>query len=78
MGLRLERAKQLLSNGKGVAAACEEVGFESIGSFSTLFKKATGITPAAFRQQQLASKRENAAAPLRTVPGCFAAAAGWL
>ena len=78
VALRIEHAKLLLTNGGLVTAVCEEVGFESLPSFSMLFKKATGVTPAAFRQQQLAARREIAAAPLQAVPHCFATAAGWL
>ncbi len=78
VSLRIERAKELLSKDSSVAVVCEEVGFESLGSFTTLFKKATGSTPAAYRQQQLAGKRKTAAAPLRRIPHCFAAANGWL
>ena len=36
---RIEKAKQLLAENKAINDVCSEVGFESIGSFSTLFKK---------------------------------------
>src|SRR5438270_13236928 len=39
---RMERAKDLLSNNVPVAEVCAEVGFESVGSFSVLFKKEIG------------------------------------
>jgi AraC-type DNA-binding domain-containing proteins len=33
---RIEKAKQLLAENKAINDVCSEVGFESIGSFSTL------------------------------------------
>lgn len=40
---RIEKAKDLLSNNKQVTEVCNEVGFESLGSFSVLFKKEIGF-----------------------------------
>jgi transcriptional regulator GlxA family with amidase domain len=61
--LRLERAKHLLSTTPmPVTDVCEAVGFESLGSFSSLFRRMTGLSPAAYR----ASHRRNV-----YVPGCF-------
>src|SRR5215475_15551278 len=39
---RLNKAKDLLAENKPVTEVCTEVGFESIGSFSILFKKEIG------------------------------------
>src|SRR3954469_9111952 len=36
---RLEKARCLLADNKPVTTVCNEVGFESLGSFSVLFKK---------------------------------------
>lgn len=36
---RLEKAKILLSENKPVSEVCNKVGFDSIGTFSNLFKK---------------------------------------
>jgi AraC-like DNA-binding protein len=48
-GLRLERAKQLLTQGLPVTEVCGAVGFESLGSFSALFRKRVGVPPSRFR-----------------------------
>jgi AraC family transcriptional regulator len=48
-GLRLERAKQLLGQGVPVTEVCGAVGFESLGSFSALFRKHAGVPPSRFR-----------------------------
>ena len=48
---RIERSKEYLKNGMTVAETCFAVGFESPSSFSTLFKRKTGVTPAAFQKR---------------------------
>lgn len=48
--LRFERAKQLLlTTPASVTEICFEVGYESLGTFSTRFKNLVGVTPATFR-----------------------------
>ena len=47
-GLRLERARRLLrATDRSVTEICAEVGFESLGSFSALFKRELGVVAAA-------------------------------
>jgi AraC-like DNA-binding protein len=47
---RLERAAELLRNtDRSVAAICFAVGLASVGSFTTSFKRAFGISPTAYR-----------------------------
>jgi AraC-like DNA-binding protein len=49
---RLERAKELLqSSDLSITDICAEVGFESLGSFSALFRKATGLPPSVYREK---------------------------
>jgi AraC-like DNA-binding protein len=49
--LRIERAKTLLARGShNVTEACFEVGFSSLGSFSTLFTQRVGLTPSEYRR----------------------------
>jgi len=50
---RVEKSKDLLKMGKSVTETCFSVGFESLGSFSSLFKMKTGISPANFQKEQL-------------------------
>src|SRR3712207_6994909 len=70
--LRIERAKALLARGShNVSEACFEVGFSSLGSFSTLFRQRVGLTPSEYRRHV----RSVVAIP-RTirplfVPACF-------
>jgi AraC-like DNA-binding protein len=50
VGLRISRAKELLRNTDlSVTEICAAVGFESLGSFSTLFRNAVGLSPSAYR-----------------------------
>ncbi|MBM7367652.1 helix-turn-helix domain-containing protein [Gordonia hydrophobica] len=46
---RVERAMALLRAGTSVTDACVEVGFTSLGSFSSTFRRLTGETPSAYR-----------------------------
>jgi AraC-like DNA-binding protein len=70
--LRIERAKTLLARGShNVTEACFEVGFSSLGSFSTLFAQRVGLSPSEYRRYV----RSGVAVP-RTVrplfvPTCF-------
>lgn len=50
---RVEKSKDLLKKGMTVTEVCFAVGFESLGSFSTLFKTKTGTSPSKFQKQQL-------------------------
>jgi AraC-like DNA-binding protein len=48
---RLERARHLLRTTElPVADICLEVGFTSVGSFTTTFRRQTGVSPTTFRK----------------------------
>lgn len=50
---RLARACQLLQcSDKSIIEICFDVGFQSVGSFSELFRRRIGSSPAQFRQQK--------------------------
>ena len=50
---RIEKSKKHLENGMSVTETCFAVGFESLGSFSVLFKTKTGKSPFQFQKEQL-------------------------
>lgn len=51
VGQRIAKAKELLrSSDLSVTEICAVVGFESLGSFSTLFRKVAGMAPSAYRE----------------------------
>lgn len=43
--VRVEKAKELIRGGMTVRGACLSVGYDSMTSFSSLFKKMTGSAP---------------------------------
>ena len=50
MRRRIEKAKQLLISGsRPVTDVCFDVGFQSLGSFSTLFRRMVGTSPLDYR-----------------------------
>src|ERR1041384_4237883 len=65
---RIEKAKELLRTEDDVRGTDVwfEVGFQSLGSFSSLFHKCTGQQPITYRKK--ARQTEQAK---RQVPGCF-------
>lgn len=49
---RLEKAQFLLAQTvRPITEICFEVGFQSLGSFSTLFRREIGVSPRSYRQQ---------------------------
>lgn len=68
---RIEKAKVLLSDNKQVTEVCNEVGFESLGSFSTLFKKESGFAPQYYRNMAWLKKQKGKQEPRSMVPHCF-------
>lgn len=75
--VRISHAKDLLTDGQTVAAACFGVGFDSVSSFTGLFKRRVGATPAAYQRDQLARQEAMAKNPIAFVPNCFADSHGW-
>jgi AraC-like DNA-binding protein len=68
---RLERAATLLrTTDRSVADVCFSVGLSSLGSFTTSFTSAFGVSPAAYR------KRFPPAAHLALIPACVVRAYG--
>jgi len=68
---RLLKAQELLQKEHSVSDVCFEVGFESLGSFSMLFKKETGMAPQYFRNRMLMRKQQAKEQPKAFIPHCF-------
>jgi AraC-like DNA-binding protein len=63
---RVERAKDLIRSANlTITEICYLVGFSSLGSFSAKFSTLVGVSPSAYRRQQVA---KGGPPP---VPGCF-------
>jgi AraC-like DNA-binding protein len=70
--LRLERAKELLTvSTRAVTEICLDVGFSSLGSFSTLFRRQVGVSPVQFRRRVRAWVSVPGRHPWVFVPFCF-------
>lgn len=50
---RIEKSKEKLKNNLSVTETCFAVGFESLGSFSVLFKTKTCQSPSEYQKEQL-------------------------
>jgi AraC-like DNA-binding protein len=70
--VRVEKAKEMLQLGASVTETCFAVGFDSLGSFTGLFKRRAGLTPSEFQRQQLKRREQIRTEPLKFIPGCFA------
>jgi len=67
MRRRIEKAKELLAaDDLSVTEICFAVGFQSLGSFSALFRRAVGHSPKDYRARMRARRR---ARPF--IPACF-------
>jgi AraC-like DNA-binding protein len=63
---RVERAEELLRTADlSVTEICMLVGFTSLGSFSSSFKKHTGLSPSEYRARHVG-------AGTALIPGCYA------
>jgi AraC-like DNA-binding protein len=70
---RLDKARDLLAENKTVSDVCLDVGFESIGSFSVLFKKEIGFAPTYYRNMAWLKKQKQKQQPKSFIPHCFLA-----
>jgi len=75
--VRLEKSKELLQTKISISEVCFLVGFESISSFTGLFKRTYKITPSVYQKQMLQRKLEIDHTPLKFIPNCFAEQKGW-
>jgi AraC-like DNA-binding protein len=71
--IRIEEAKKLLLlDQHSVTEVCFEVGYESLGSFSSRFRLLTGLSPVAFRREaRLCFGGLASHWPLYYIPACF-------
>jgi len=54
--VRIIKAKELLKGGHSVSETCYQLGFNSLSSFSILFKKMGGSTPSDFATKAIFNK----------------------
>jgi AraC-like DNA-binding protein len=75
--VRIGKAMELLKANIPVSDVCYAVGFESLSSFSGLFKRIVAVTPSIYLEQQQRIKAQVIKSPLTFIPGCFAEKNGW-
>jgi AraC-like DNA-binding protein len=69
---RIERARQWLADDDlTISEICYHIGFESIGSFSVLFKKECGYAPLYYRHHARLKKQQVREQPKTFIPHCF-------
>jgi AraC-like DNA-binding protein len=70
--VRIDRAKQMLARDESpVTEICLAVGYESLGSFSALFRGLVGRSPSQYREGLRRVFAVPRLAPYRFVPACF-------
>lgn len=75
--VRIEKAKEFLQTETSITDVCYAIGFDSLSTFTGLFKRTVGQTPTVYQQQQQKLKSEALRSPLTFIPHCFASANGW-
>ncbi|HEY4240638.1 MAG TPA: AraC family transcriptional regulator [Kofleriaceae bacterium] len=68
--LRVDRAKRALAAGTPVTDVCYELGFASLGTFSTSFHRRTGLSPRAW-QRSTRPFVQSLGVPMLFVPRCY-------
>ena len=69
---RIEQARKWLADDDlTISEICIHVGFESIGSFSLLFKKESGYAPLHFRHHAWQKRQQSLQQPKSFIPHCF-------
>jgi AraC-like DNA-binding protein len=76
--IRIEKACELLKKGKTVTDACYEVGFESLSSFTSLFREYCNQPPSGYRVSQQQIARLSKEKPFHFIPGCYTKRHGWI
>jgi AraC-like DNA-binding protein len=72
MRLRIDEAKRLLARDQlPVTEVCMAVGYESLGSFSPLFRSVVGYSPSVYQRAIEKIFSVPKLAPYRLVPNCF-------
>src|SRR5688572_19682627 len=76
--VRIEKALQLLRADKPASEVCHLVGFDSLTSFSGLFKRMVGVSPSTYFATQQRIKSQITKAPFAFIPNCYAHQNGWI
>lgn len=75
--VRIEKAKELLQQNHSVTDACFLVGFDSLSSFTGLFKRVAKLSPSVYQKQFFDRQQRIKEAPLQFIPNCWVENKGW-
>lgn len=75
--LRIKQAKVLLLEEESITQVCFALGFESVPSFTKLFKRHTGYSPQQYLALALDRQQASREEPRAFVPNCFAHRFSW-
>jgi AraC-like DNA-binding protein len=75
--VRIEKAKELLQQNQSVTNVCFAVGFDSLSSFTGLFKRVAKLSPSIYQKQFLERQQRIKEAPLQFIPNCWVENKGW-
>jgi len=74
---QIEKAKHLLIlTDLSITDVCMAVGFSSLGSFSTLFRRRVGLSPSEFQRRHRPASVGQRQLPASLIPGCLSLMAG--
>jgi AraC-like DNA-binding protein len=68
---RMDKARQMLASERTVTEVCLEVGYESLGSFSSKFRAYNGLSPIEFQRQVRRIFGYRAPWKVLMIPECF-------
>jgi AraC-like DNA-binding protein len=71
ISVRIDAARLLLEQNQPIKEVCFAVGFDSVSSFSILFKRLTTFSPSHYQQQCMERKKRMLQEPLSFIPNCF-------
>ena len=69
--LRMDRARQMLATERSVTEVCFEVGYESLGSFSSKFRTQFGRSPVEFQREMRRIFGYSAPWRVLMIPACY-------
>ncbi|MES2560831.1 MAG: AraC family transcriptional regulator [Bacteroidota bacterium] len=76
--VRIAKSQELLKAGHPVTEVCFAVGFDSLTSFSALFKRVVGVSPSVYLSDRQMLKFRIQRTPKAFIPSCYLHQHGWL
>ena len=78
MKVRIDNSLKLLQEKNTISETCFAVGFDSVTSFTALFRRYIKMSPSAYQSTFENRRQQIISSPLHFIPHCFASQKGWL